>query len=75
MADGNKLKEKLFNQKKNGWEGLTEKQRNVIVLYYFKGLTDIEIGKTLKKGTQNITFLRLRALKNLKKSLNEYIEK
>ena len=54
---------------------LTEKQRNVIVLYYFKGLTDIEIGKTLKKGTQNITFLRLRALKNLKKSLNKYIKK
>lgn len=54
---------------------LTEKQRTVIVLYYFKGLTDIEIGKTLKKGTQNITFLRLRALKNLKKSLNKYIKK
>ena len=54
---------------------LTEKQRTVIVLYYFKGLTDIEIGRTLKKGTQNITFLRLRALKNLKKSLNNYIKK
>ena len=29
---------------------LTDKQRNVIVLYYFTGLTDIEIGKTLKKA-------------------------
>ena len=54
---------------------LTEKQRTVIVLYYFKGLTDIEISKISKTSTQNITFLRLRALKNLKKSLNEYIKK
>ena len=54
---------------------LTEKQRTVIVLYYFKGLTDIEISKLSKTSTQNITLMRLRALKNLKKSLNEYINK
>ena len=33
MTEGTKLKEKLFNQKKNGWEGLSEKQRNEIFNY------------------------------------------
>ena len=56
MSDATKLKEKLFNQKKNGWEGLTEKQRNEIfnycngyMGYLNKGKTEREIVKTSKE--------------------------
>ena len=51
MADGTKLKEKLFNQKKNGWEGLSEKQRNEIFNYCNGYMGFLNKGKTVFYGT------------------------
>ena len=31
MSEGTDLKKKLFNDKKVGWEGLTEEQKNEII--------------------------------------------
>ena len=52
---------------------LTEKQRTVIVLYYFKGLTDTDISKILKVTVSNVTAMRIRALRKLKSCLEKYI--
>ena len=73
MADANKLKEKLFNAKKNGWEGLTEKQRNEIFNYcngYMgflnKGKTEREIVKTSKEMAEKAGFKDINTKKDLK---------
>ena len=73
MADATKLKEKLFNQKKNGWEGLTEKQRNEIFNYcngYMgflnKGKTEREIVKTSKEMAEKTGFKDINKMKTLK---------
>ena len=73
MSDGNKLKEKLFNQKKNGWEGLSEKQRNEIFNYcngYMgflnKGKTEREIVKTSKEMAEKAGFKDINTKKTLK---------
>lgn len=52
---------------------LTDKQRNVIILYYFKGLTDTDISKILKVTVSNVTAMRIRALRKLKSCLEKYI--
>ena len=53
MSKATELKEKLFNQRKLGWEGLSEEQRNEIFNYcngYIgflnRGKTEREIVKT-----------------------------
>ena len=73
MADANKLKEKLFNQKKNGWEGLNEKQRNEIfnycngyMGYLNKGKTEREIVKTSKEMAEKAGFKDINEMKTLK---------
>ena len=73
MADGTKLKEKLFNQKKNGWEGLSEKQRNEIFNYcngYMgflnKGKTEREIVKTSREMAEKAGFRNVNSFKTLK---------
>ena len=73
MADGTKLKEKLFNQKKNGWEGLSEKQRNEIFNYcngYMgflnKGKTEREIVKTSREMAERAGFRDVNSFKTLK---------
>ena len=73
MADATKLKEKLFNQKKNGWEGLTEKQRNEIFNYcngYMgflnKGKTEREIVKTSKEMAEKAGFKDINEMETLK---------
>ena len=67
MSEGKELKEKLFNEKKVGWEGLTEEQKNEIFNYsngYIgflnNGKTEREIIKESKelaekKGFKNIS--------------------
>lgn len=52
---------------------LTDKQRNVIILYYFKELTDTDISKILKVTVSNVTAMRIRALRKLKSCLEKYI--
>ena len=73
MSDAAKLKEKLFNQKKNGWEGLTEKQRNEIfnycngyMGYLNKGKTEREIVKTSKEMAEKEGFKDINTKKTLK---------
>ena len=73
MSDATKLKEKLFNQKKNGWEGLTEKQRNEIfnycngyMGYLNKGKTEREIVKTSKEMAEKAGFKDINTKKTLK---------
>ena len=67
MSEGKELKEKLFNEKKVGWEGITEEQKNEIFNYsngYIgflnNGKTEREIIKESKelaekKGFKNIS--------------------
>jgi len=73
MSDATKLKEKLFNQKKNGWEGLTEKQRNEIfnycngyMGYLNKGKTEREIVRTSKEMAEKAGFKDINTKKTLK---------
>ena len=73
MTDGSKLKEKLFNQKKNGWEGLTEKQRNEIfnycsgyMGYLNKGKTEREIVKTSREMAEKAGFKDINTMKKIK---------
>ena len=73
MADAAKLKEKLFNQKKNGWEGLSEKQRNEIfnycngyMRYLNKGKTEREIVKQAKQLAEKKGFKDISTMKKLK---------
>ena len=73
MADGKELKEKLFNEKKVGWEGLTEKQRNEIFNYcngYMgflnKGKTEREIVKESRELAEKKGFKDISKFKTLK---------
>ncbi len=73
MSDATKLKEKLFNQKKNGWEGLTEKQRNEIfnycngyMGYLNKSKTEREIVRTSKEMAEKAGFKDINTKKTLK---------
>jgi len=73
MADATKLKEKLFNQKKNGWEGLSEKKRNEVFNYcngYMgflnKGKTEREIVRTSKEMAEKAGFKDINSKKTLK---------
>lgn len=45
---------------------LPEKKRQIILLYYFQGLNDKEIGKLLNTGRSTIQYQRIIALQQLK---------
>ena len=73
MTDGAKLKEKLFNQKKNGWENLTESQRNEIfnycngyMGYLNKSKTEREIVRTSKEMAEKAGFKDINSLGKIK---------
>ena len=73
MSKGTTLKEKLFNEKKIGWEGLTEEQRNEIFNYcngYMgflnKGKTEREIVKQAKQLAEKKGFKDISTMKKLK---------
>ena len=73
MSEATKLKEKLFNQKKNGWEGLSEKKRNEIfnycngyMGYLNRGKTEREIVKTSKEMAEKAGFKDINSKKVLK---------
>ena len=46
MSEGKELKEKLFNEKKVGWEGITEEQKNEIFNYSNGYIGFLNNGKT-----------------------------
>ena len=73
MSEGSTLKEKLFNEKKVGWEGLTEEQKNEIFNYcngYIgflnKGKTEREIVKQAKELAQKKGFKDITTFETLK---------
>ena len=73
MSDGKKLAEKLFNQKKAGWEDLDEKQQNEVFNYsngYIgflnKGKTEREIVKQAKELAIKNGFKDIAKVKTLK---------
>ena len=73
MSDGKKLAEKLFNQKKVGWEDLDEKQQNEVLNYsngYIgflnKGKTEREIVKQAKELAIKNGFKDIAKVKTLK---------
>ena len=73
MSEAKKLKEKLFNERKLGWEGLNEAQRNEIFNYcngYIgflnKGKTEREIVKTSKELAEKKGFRDINEYESLK---------
>ena len=73
MSEGTDLKKKLFNDKKVGWEGLTEEQKNEIFNYsngYIgflnKGKTEREIVKTSKEMAEKKGFKDINTFSTLK---------
>ena len=73
MAEGTELKNKLFNKKENGWEGLTEVQKNEILNYcngymgYLnKSKTEREIVKTSREMAEKAGFRDINTFESLK---------
>ena len=54
---------------------LNEKDKTVLSLYYYEGLTLKEIGKVLKVSESRVCQLHSRAIIHLRKSLKDYINK
>lgn len=50
---------------------LTPQRRDVILLYYFLGLNDVEVGQVLHIDNTTAKYRRLTALKRLKKMMEE----
>ena len=81
MTEGSKLKEKLFNEKKVGWEGLTEEQKNQIFNYcsgYIgflnKGKTEREIVKESRELAEKKGFKDISTFETLKPGDKVYYE-
>lgn len=51
---------------------LSEQARDIILLYYFIGLTDNEIGKRLSLSRATVQYRRQRALRLLRKYITSY---
>ncbi len=58
---------------RNTLEGLTEKERLVITLYYFEELTLKEIGRVLEVSESRVSQIHSKALIKLKTKLQEYL--
>ena len=50
---------------------LPEERRKIVLLYYFEGLTDIEIAKQLNISRSTVQYRRTSAFEQLKKYLEE----
>ena len=50
---------------------LPEERRKIVLLYYFEGLTDIEIGKQLNISRSTVQYRRTSSFEQLKKYLEE----
>ncbi|MBR2284113.1 MAG: sigma-70 family RNA polymerase sigma factor [Ruminococcus sp.] len=67
---GEKLKRILLKVMKNE---LTPRQKEIIVLYYFKGLNTIEIGNQLGISPQAVSAVMARARSRMFRILQYYI--
>ncbi|HGF8039687.1 TPA: RNA polymerase sigma factor, partial [Enterococcus faecium] len=50
---------------------LPEERRKIVLLYYFEGLTDMEIGKQLNISRSTVQYRRTSSFEQLKKYLEE----
>ena len=69
VAEQAELKEKL----KESLEILTEKEKKVVVLYYYEDLTLKEISHILEVSESRVSQLHTKALMKMKTKLGEYM--
>lgn len=50
---------------------LPEERRKIVLMYYFEGLTDVEIGKQLNISRSRVQYRRTSSFEQLKKNLEE----
>ena len=67
-------KEELKVQLAEAIDSLTEKERNVIVLYYYEEMTLKEISVILEVSESRVSQLHTKALNRMKKKLGDYLE-
>ncbi len=53
---------------------LPEEKRKAILLYYFEGLTDVEIGKLYKVPRSTVQYRRTSSFEQLKRYLEEHAD-
>jgi RNA polymerase sigma factor for flagellar operon FliA len=70
ILERNELKELIVHS----LETLTEKEKRVIILYYYEELTLKEISKILEVSESRISQLHTKALQKMKIKLGNYIE-
>lgn len=67
-------KEELKVQLAEAIDSLTEKEKNVIVLYYYEEMTLKEISVILEVSESRVSQLHTKALNRMKKKLGDYLE-
>ncbi|MCR4842447.1 MAG: FliA/WhiG family RNA polymerase sigma factor [Eubacterium sp.] len=70
VIEQNELKEKLAET----LEKLTEKERKVILLYYYEDMTLKEISKVFEVSESRISQLHTKALQKMKQQMGDYME-
>lgn len=66
-------KEELAREISAALEELTEKERSVVVLYYFEELTLKEISKVLEVSESRVSQLHTKAIQKMKKNIGKYM--
>ena len=69
-VDNDEVKKMLMN----ALELLTEKEKKVVLLYYYEDLTLKEVAKVLEVSESRISQLHSKALEKMKKNLGKYFE-
>ena len=69
----NELKEELKKMMVRAIDSLTEKERSVVVLYYYEDMTLKEISLTLEVSESRVSQLHTKALNKMKKILGDYV--
>jgi RNA polymerase sigma factor for flagellar operon FliA len=65
------MKNELKQQIVNSLDSLTEKERKVILLYYYEELTLKEISRVLEVSESRVSQLHTKALQKMKKNLGD----
>jgi len=66
-------KEELKKMMVRAIDSLTEKERSVVVLYYYEDMTLKEISLTLEVSESRVSQLHTKALNKMKKILGDYV--
>ena len=74
LPEDSLIKDELVNKLKNSLDILTEKERKVILLYYYEELTLKEIANILDVSEGRISQLHTKALSKLKSSMGDYVD-